>query len=470
MTSEALTTRIKGIAVKEKMFEPGMTVVVAVSGGSDSIGLLVLLNELRVDLGIVLHVVHVNHKLRGEASDNDAAFVADTVKERFGLPCTVLIRDVAEAVRETGGSVEERARDIRYMCLKEVARQIGAERIAIGHTLNDQAETVLLRLLRGSGTRGLGGIVPVRDGLFVRPLLSTTKDEIVTYLRSRNIPFVEDASNCDLRFMRNRVRHELLPLLQARYNRRIVRRLDWTAKILRDDEAYFDDLLSGEVLPRVVKSSWSTKIVLDVPQFFTYHVAIRRRVLRRVIMRLSLSPYFPTAETIERLLRLTEEDAGFSTVTGAVQAQRFKSLLILSRGNLPPFVRLLQVPGITDIPELQASVSVHYIQLSDENLSYHNPDRALLDVDTIADLPSMTVRSRVPGDTFHPYGTKGRKSVARYLLDAKVPRFLRDEIPVLVDRQDILWVIGQRIAHPYRISETTRRIVEVVFSRHRTAI
>jgi tRNA(Ile)-lysidine synthase len=470
MASEALVIRIKGVVVKEKMFEPGMTVIVAVSGGSDSVGLMVLLNELRADLEMRLHVVHVNHKLRGEASDDDAAFVTDLVKERFVLPCTVLVRDVTEALREKSGSIEERARDVRYRCLKEIACQIGAERIALGHTLNDQAETVLLRLLRGSGTRGLGGMVPVRDRLFVRPLLSTTREEIMNYLHSQRIPFVEDASNCDLRFMRNRVRHELLPLLQARYNRRIVRRLDWTAKILRDDEAYFDDLLDREILPRVVKSSWSTKIVLDVPQLFTYHVAIRRRVLRKVIMRLSLSPYFPTAETIDHLLRLTGEKAGFYTVTGAIQAQRSGHLLILSGGNSPSFVRLLQVPGLTDIPELQASVSVHFIQPSDAKVSYDNPDRALLDADAIMELPSLTVRSRVAGDRFHPYGLKERKSVSRYLLDTKVPRLLRDEIPVLVNSQDILWVIGQRIAHPYRISETTERIVEVIFSRHRTVI
>jgi len=249
-----------------RMVAPGERVLVAVSGGADSVALLAVLAELAPRLGVTLHAAHLNHGVRGAEADRDAACAA-AVADRCGVSCTIA------AARElrAGANFEARARAARYAFLRRVAVAAGCVRIATGHTRDDQAETLLMRLVRGAGRRGLAGMEPVRDGWLIRPLLASSRAEVLAFLTARALPWCEDSSNADRRFLRNRVRHEILPVLRA-LNPTIDRTLAATASVLATEDRWLD----GVLRPRVTGGRPS----LPVTALEALPLALQVRVLR----------------------------------------------------------------------------------------------------------------------------------------------------------------------------------------------
>jgi len=276
-----IVEKAKRTIERHKMLLRGDTLLVGVSGGPDSIALLYLLMDIRDECGFALRVAHLNHGFRKEAA-GEAEFVGK-VAASLGLPVSIRSIDVPSIMEMEGLSAQEAARDVRYAFFEEEAREAGARRVALAHTADDQAETVLMRLLRGSGPLGLSGIPPVR-GIFVRPLIECTRKEIEDYLYERNIPFVTDSSNLKMDYMRNRVRMELLPFLES-YNPNIRKVLSRAAEIAHIDNQFIEIESDKFYLEKMVRDSeQQDNITIEMDGFKELHQAISSRVIRKAIM------------------------------------------------------------------------------------------------------------------------------------------------------------------------------------------
>ena len=456
---EIMLPHVRQAIHKHHLLKPGERVVVAVSGGADSVVLLHCLLRLRAEFSLALHVAHLDHGLR-ETSSQDASFV-QALATSWGLPAT--IGSLVQAL-PTNRSLQAAARQARYQFLQEVASEIGATKIALGHHRDDQAETVLLNLLRGSGLRGLRGMLAIREGQIIRPLLGVGRDEIEAYAKRYHLSFLEDLSNRDPRFLRNRIRWQLLPLLQREYNPSISKTLAKTAELLAEEEAYVEGAV--DQISRPLFNMQGNRICMGVGVLRGLAPPIRRRILERAIRAVAPKGYLTSAhlEAVERLFQL--EGPSAVTLPHGRSAWRSGDLLYLGwrekrEGSL--LNRELQVPGEVELPELGMTVKAAILPQSVVDPKGSNPDRAYADWDQV--LPPLRIRSWRPGDRFRPLGLRGSKKLQDLFVDAKIPREDRGKVPIVTDRKGILWVPGFRIDERAGIGGATERVL--VFSIHR---
>ncbi len=445
---EAIIASVRQV-LQEEGLEVGASVVVAASGGVDSTVLLDVLDGL----GHRLHVAHLDHALRSDSA-TDGRFVADEAQRR-GLPCSVERRDVGAYARSEGLSLEESGRRQRYAFLDQVADRVGAEFIALGHHADDQAETVILRLLRGSGATGLGGMEIVREGRYLRPLLHVRRAEIERYARQRGLRYREDSSNRDWRFLRNRVRGELIPLLKS-YNSNIAEVLNRTAALLKAE----DDLLAGlaqEALDTVICERCNDKVALDSNRLLAYHIAIQRRVLRAVLQGLAAAegPFdFARVEQVRNWIG--DGDKRLRVLGAGLRAQGCGARYILRRGQRSPISRCFEIPGVLMLREHGVKIRVQIVSPEHFDKAQLGGAQVALDADRLG--ARVQVRSLRPGDRFQPLGMEGHKKLSDFLIDAKWPKISRDEVLVLARGEEIAWVVPLRSSHAFRIKSTTRRI------------
>jgi tRNA(Ile)-lysidine synthase len=461
-----LLARVRRTIRRHDLAPPGARVLVALSGGSDSVALLYLMLELQREGDLmVAGIAHLNHRLRGAASDEDEAFCR-TVAESLSLGIIAESVDVAATARHLHRSIEDAARRARYEFLSRAATSLGAERIAIGHTRNDQAETFLLRLLRGAGPVGLAGIHP-RAGIVVRPLLDIGRDELREYLARQGILFREDASNLDVTIPRNRVRHEALPMLRERFSPAIVRTLSREAEIAREDSEYFDQMVARA--ETAVVSRARNRVVIDLPALRACPAALSRRIVRRAM--LGIAPdHFVGFHAVDAVLELADNSLGPRHVNGPGQvAERCGETLVLrvrhGRGfpvhepRALPFSYPLTVPGEVALPEVARQISAEIRQSSDGRLRLGGrSDEAIVAAATVT--APLTVRSRHQGDAFQPLGLGGRKKLQDFFVDRKVQRAARDRVPLVVDRENrILWVAGYEVGDEFRVTDPSKAVV-----------
>ena len=472
-----------------KMIENGETVLVAVSGGADSLALLYGLHALLTELNCRFHVVHLNHCLRPDA-DADADFVRRHAS-LLELPCTVRHAEVPRLVKQWKLSVEAAGRRARHQFYEAVCIEVGATKVALGHHQDDTAETVLMNLIRGSGATGLKGIAPVRNiKLFgtarkpklavksIRPLIGFTRGQIEAFLTSIGVTPRHDSTNTDRRYLRNRIRHELIPLLENNYNPNISVGLRRTADILSAESEYLDT--AGQAAFETCRISDTDKaavpngIVLDRKKFRQYHIALQRRILRLGVSEMSgdmSDLYFVHCEA---MLNLIKGDAP-NVVLALPNALRFRRAyqhLIIERCENPgsalpartgSFTYALTVPGETFITGLKAEI----IAEMGDSLSHEAPTlpdgkfEAIFDYEKLreafAETFPLMVRNRQRGDRFQPYGMQGTKKIKDFLIDAKVPRYERDSIPLLVCEDEVLWIIGHTTSELFKIKSGTRQ-------------
>ncbi|MDP6779228.1 MAG: tRNA lysidine(34) synthetase TilS [Candidatus Latescibacteria bacterium] len=442
------------------MLTSGDVVVVGVSGGPDSVTLLDVLHRLREEWDLDIHVAHLDHRLRGPESDADAEFVA-SLAARLDLGYHGGAEDVAELSRREAYSLEEAARIARIGFLEKVRQQTGGNRIALGHTRSDQAETLLLRLLRGSGRRGLGAMQPVRDGVWVRPLMDTTRSQVEAYVSLRGLEARQDSSNRDTRFVRNRVRMDLLPHLERDYNPSIERILAQTAEVLQCEEELLDGL-AQETLEKAVCHSGKWKLVLDASRVFGYHISIQRRVCRSALLALGGGPDALSYGTVERIVRLSGQPSGAVQVEAELSVHRGSNWLIFSR-PVPDFRAPVALGGTTQVPALGATLRgrIRPAQEVRSRLRTFGPVRACFDLDRLEG--QLLLRNRRPGDRFRPFGSLGTRKVSDFLIDTQVPRPLRDGIPLLLCGDTVAWVVGLRTAQPFSVTEHTRRVLDLSY-------
>jgi len=461
-----LERRVRQTIEKYRMLLPGERVVVAVSGGIDSTVLLHLLHGLSLTKGYFLHMAHLNHMLRGQESQRDADFVGDLAR-KLGLEAT--IRSIGSW--QTGpGSLQERARRARYAFLEKVAREVGAFKVALGHTRDDQAETVLLNLLRGAGMPGLRGIPPVREGCFVRPLIHVSRKEIEEYALLHRIPFVTDSSNLKGSYLRNRIRLRLLPLLQREYNPQVRGNLAASASILAAEEEMLESMASSVLLSVVLERN-EGRTILSIPALLQEPLALQRRVLIHAARMASRSSYLPLSHRhIFALQEMLFGQSGAQLVLpNQMVAVKDYDRLIFASGKRPifqPWEYPLSMDETLHIPELGIRVKAEIRRRREVNLKDSTPLRAFLGWDGIA--APLLLRNRRRGDRFHPLGARGQRKLKDFFIDAKVSRSQRDEIALLVCQKKILWVIGFRIDERYRVREETENILAVEVNRDGT--
>ena len=434
---QSLAQQVLGYLRQHALIKPGDRVGIAVSGGADSVALLRLLLELRDELGIIPSVVHFNHKLRGLESDADQQFVAELAVAHH-LELHLTSGDVNAWAEEKHVSIETAARELRYGYFRQLLKNSRLNRIATGHTLDDQAETVLLRIARGSGTRGLAGIYPrlsVPGSQFsdecsvVRPLLSIRHKELETYLCGLGQPWREDLSNRDLRHSRNRVRHRILPRLERDLNPSIRETLAETAEIARAEEEYWQTQIAG-ILP----SAWPEN-VLQVSALVPQPLALTRRIVRAGAEKLGLRLEFPQ---IEQVLCLVSGQKGAIVLPNGWVVVRTGNEVSFERAASnasPDYEYPLIVPGRTEL--LQAGTVLETMLLS--AASGYNPDQLL---DPSLSQQQLRVRNWRAGDRFWPAHTKEPKKIKELLQKRHVTGSQRKLWPVVLRGEEIVWVRG----------------------------
>lgn len=427
------------------MFWPGNLVIVAVSGGPDSTALLHALASLRGDLDIDLHVFHLNHLLRPGQAEEDAEYVKE-LAERLGLPATARSVDVRGLARDEGISLQEAGRRARYHALEELRTELRADRVATGQNLEDQAETVLMRLLRGAGARGLSGIPPVRDGLYVRPLIEISRREIEEYCREQGLKPRRDPSNEKPVYLRNRIRLQLLPLLQKEYNPRVVETLAGTAEVLRAEDCLLTDL-TLKAFERLARDN-GDRVSLDRRGLLSEPEAIARRLVRVAAGKFLPAWRTPTHRQVDEVLALAQRGSGAAQVqlAGTVRAWLEYDSVAFAPAfepyeGLPGEVPLM-VPGITRIEEL--GIELEATPGPGRDAAAPGPDVAVLDPERLEG--PLTVRTRRPGDRFTPLGLSAPTKLKSFLIHAKIPRRRRDRIPLVCSGGRIVWVVGLRVS------------------------
>jgi len=436
--------------------DPGDRLVVAVSGGVDSMTLLHALARLAPRLPLALHVAHIHHGLRGRTADLDAALVT-AESARHGLPVTVT--RLAAEKRLRGTSVQVWAREARYASLESIRKRVRAQWIATAHTQNDQAETVLLNLLRGTGLRGLAGIPGVRIHL-VRPLLGVSRPEIEAYAKLRGVPFREDPSNKSIAYRRNRIRRQLLPLLARQYNPRIVEALAGLAAQARED----DDALvaQAEVLAAESIRERDSAVGASISALRAAPPAVARRLLLETFHRAALLRRGLTRRHLAALASLAA-GAGTVRLPGGLEAWATTKYLWVGSGRAPggprrPGSSVVLQDGPPEIPirlgrwtrweHGRCFVRVMRVTGDDIRLNRGDPHREILNP-RLLDRP-LSLRAWRPGDRFRPLGLVGAKKLQDFFVDAKIPRAERARIPLLVAGGEIAWVVGHRIAEEFR--------------------
>ena len=460
----SLIQKVRDYISRHRMAQRGDKILVAVSGGPDSITLLHMLYLLKDELGISLHVAHLNHMFRGEESEADAYFVAETAR-RYGLPVTVESSDVPSYRRRRRLSNQVAAREVRYKFFLKCAGRVGASKVALAHQTDDQAETILINFLRGSGTGGLKGILPVRDGIYVRPLLNVRRSEIISFCSEMDLAFRLDASNLKPVYTRNKIRLSLTPLLEKEYNPEIVPALLRLGEICRAEDIYLDQLAT-KAFQEALLAENAGHITLSLESLARVPLALKRRILRLAWQSVSGDTGSQDFQHVEAALNLINSGTTGSqaVMPGHVVAVRTYAALELkaipAKKDVPDYIYQLQAPGTTYIPEIDISIEARlYSKEQDCNPRALPQSEALLDFDKLP--RDIFVRRRLAGDVFHPYGQASALKLKDFFIKQKIPREERDRIPLICTPQEIIWVAGVRPGEKWKIGGSTKRMLHM---------
>ena len=491
-----LSRRVRDFIQRHNLILPGEKVVVAVSGGADSVSLLHILTSLQKELGTKLHVAHLDHQLRGSESARDAEHVAGLAAS-LGVPVTVGSRDVAAYRKARSCSTEEAARELRYDFLAGVAGEVAARRVAVGHTRDDQVETVLMHMLRGSGISGLCGLKPCsamplcRSGLqvkalgllVVRPLLDVTRQETLSYCREHQLAARADSSNLCRSFLRNRLRLELLPLLRT-YNPNVDQALLRLSLIASDESSFIEQealMLCAEMCTLERGS-----LRLDKEKMASLPVAVQTRIIGLAVAQVLGDVRDIGANHIEAIRGLLVKPVGkeVSLPRGLVCQSGYGEVLIAGEDgrSQPPYQTevgiewgsvpllrgesALEVPGETLLPGWRVLASTMSRYTGTTPL-HHEEDRDNLvaEFDLHKLEGGLFVRRRQPGDRFQPLGMRAHKKLQDFMVDAKIPALWRDRIPVVCSSGGIIWLVGWRIDDKVKVTQATRELLRLEFTR-----
>ena len=454
--------RIAEFIARHNMFPPGACVGVAVSGGADSVFLLETLRELAPHWNLHLAVVHVDHGIRGAQSRADAAFVRD-LAARHGLPFHLRQADVP-AIHD---NLEQAARQVRQVFFADLLSTGAVDRIATGHTRSDQAETVLYRILRGSGLAGLSGILPITQERIVRPLLELDRADIECWLRKRSIQWREDETNQDQSYARNRLRHEILPLLRESFNPRLDDTLGHLATLAQDEEIFWATRLDPKASPG--PQILSTSDLTGSP------VALARRIIRRAIGLAKGDLRQIDFDHVERILEMARSPHGHDRVhiPGLDVLRSFEWVRVAPRRPSPgsgfDFSIPIQPPGSVELPDGSARITLQILEKAERSPTcvtvgneldwgrFPSPDGAL----------SLEIRNWRPGDQYQRVAQSHKQKIKNLFQQDRIPLWERWNWPIVTYNESIVWTRRFGAAAEYAAGPTTRLVLEVAESWNR---
>jgi tRNA(Ile)-lysidine synthase len=448
------------IILERRLIESGDRVLVGLSGGPDSVSLLHILHGLRDELGISLSAAHLNHMIRGRDASADEAYVKKLCG-KFRIPLAIDRFDVPQFAKQEKLSLEDAARRLRYKFFFEAAKKDKATKIALGHTADDNVETVLMRLVMGTGTRGLLGI-PAKRGKIVRPLIECARQEIEDYCGKHKLKPRIDKSNFDTKYLRNRIRHDLIPLLE-KINPNARSAIGKAIALLGSDYEYLMGISTKALHGATIKST-DKSIKLDIDKLLMYPDSIRRYVLRAAIENVKGDLENITFTHIYDVLSKLPDDEEWElhlpsglSVLGDGDVLEITSARPVSRKALS-FKYELKVPGSLKIAESGLRLSAEIVKIP-KKLKLKDRNQAIIDFSKAGDC--LVVRSRRAGDKFSPFGIPGTKKLKDFLIDEKIPSGEKDSVPIVESRGRIAWVAGHRIDNRFKITEKTKKALKL---------
>ncbi len=460
MTKKDLASDVANAIRRNNLFHAGDTVVMALSGGADSCALLDILTRMK-DPAPKLVVAHLNHCLRGADSDADEAF-SRNLAAGYGVPFESLRQDVAADASSLGMNLEDAGRQARIAFLTGISRKYGATAIALAHHGDDQAETFLMRLLRGSGMTGLSGMGYRNQLGFIRPMLGNSRAEIEAYLQQNGLGFREDKSNSDTTFLRNRIRHELLPLLTS-YNPAVKERLTRTAGLLSEENDLLEKQAQG--LTETICTTDGRSFSCQISQLIQQPAAMRRRIYRSILIRLTGSTRHFTRRHIDAIEQLLSSEHPNATIRlpQQIAATREYEKLLVNRHPLQAAAEIVltSIPAAGDY-ELGNDTRLRIETLkSHADLAKDSKNRIYIDLDK-APFPWL-IRSFRPGDRISPKGMNGSKKIKDILIDEKIPLPLRRTIPLLFSGDTLIWACGIRSSQSVTAAADSTRIASLEY-------
>lgn len=455
--------RILEIITEHKLIEEGDNILIGLSGGPDSMALLYLLLDIREEIDFNIIVAHVNHGVRGEDALEDEKFVEELAK-RIKLPYYSKVVNMNEYAKEHKISSEEAGRALRYGFFREILSKIGGGKIAVAHNKNDQAETLLMRFFRGTGIDGLKGMEYI-NGDIIRPILGIERDEIEKYLLERNIETRLDKTNLEPIYNRNRIRLDLIPYIKDYYNPNIIDTL-WRTSIIAAIDSDFLEKYSQKTYEEIVKRKSKDSIILDGERFLKEHKSIQQRVIRNCLLDINGSLQGFTKKHISDILVLfLERGTGKSIdlINNIIAKTSYEDFILKKKKDTEDKDFLFKIDLEGNSYDNTVDFRVNIEVLPAEKVTIDNKDRFIKCFDYDKVIGSLYIRNRKDGDRFIPYGMKGSKKIKDYFIDEKIPREKRDQIPLITDEENILWVVGYRISDLYKITEDTKNVLVIQF-------
>jgi tRNA(Ile)-lysidine synthase len=455
-----LSTQFSAFNQKHARFKPSQRIGLAVSGGLDSMVMLELFNQISSEQHLKITVLHFNHQLRGADADADESFVAAICAEKQ----IVFISDradVADYAKVRKLSVETAARELRYRFFNEAAHRQALDCIALAHNADDQAETVIAHVMRGAGISGLRGI-PVRRGLFIRPLLFAPRRQLAEFAAEHQVRYREDASNSDLKYRRNRIRHQLLPMMR-RFNPQIVASLNRLADAAAESEQMIQHQ-AADALKSCLKEQYQDKIVLDIHAYLAYFSTLQRLILQDVVRSLQEDPRLLTFAVLQNLSRFMIKGAsgGIFQLSSAVEIVIAGGDLVIQRSrSSPEDIVLNSLTGNFSLWDgffLEITPTLKPLTLTEKPSGVEYIDASTL-------IAPCRVRTFRKGDVFLPINGQGHKKVSDFMIDAKIPAHQRSRIPILECQAGIVWLCGLRLDDRFKIMETTTQVLKLTLGR-----
>lgn len=442
-----MLTKVINNIEKYHMLQQGDRIIVGISGGADSVSLIHILHSLKDKYNLSVTAVHVNHCLRGLDADKDEDYVISFCNS-LSIPVKVYRKDITAVAEKTGATLEEAGRSIRYQAFYDTLKEVNANKIAVAHNMNDNAETVLMRLCRGTGIKGMGGINPARDNI-IRPLINITRCEIERYCQEHNLSFQTDYTNNIDIYTRNKIRLHLIPWLQQNLNRSIVQTLYKTSELMREEDSFLDKLAQ-----QGLNDCMTSPCHINIDKLSEYDLVLRRRIVRLAYITYSADLHDIAYEHVNNVLSLMNKPTGKSVNLphGLGAVREYDNIYIYKEDNSScDFSYPIYLDNTVFIPEINKYI---LITLSPQNnIDSKKIYTNIFDYDKIKN--TLYLRTRQSGDRIYLKGLNGTKTLKKLFIDLKIPRGNRDSIPIISDDNQVLWILGHMTSGQYTADDNT---------------
>lgn len=468
----SLLNKFQEFIKNNSLVNSGEKILLSISGGPDSLTMLDLFNRIKDDYSLKLVVFHLNHQFRREAAA-EAEFVRNFCA-KLGIKSIIESFNVPALIEKENMSPEEAARKIRLKLLSEKCQSLSIKKVAIAHNKDDQVETILFNIFRGTGLKGLTGIAPVSEifGLkIIHPLIDISREQIENYCHQRNLKPRRDPTNEETIYTRNKIRHHIIPYIEKEINPAVKKAVSRTAEILRDEDDYLNREIK-EIKDKIIIEESCGRYMLSIPLLAEMHTAIRKRIIRWLIFDLKDAPrnlYYEHVEAVENLL-IEGSTGNKLDLADNIKVKRVYDKLIIKKGMFNnvdiDFQFKFPVPGKIKLPD-DNILSAEIIAAGDDKQWQPLLDKkemCFCDARNIK-LP-LAVRTRKDGDRFYPLGMRGQKKIKDFFIDEKIPVEVRNRIPIIVDNKDrIIWITGLRMDNRFKIKDETEKIIKLYYKK-----